>query len=45
LLRNNPAEVPDIADWRTLVAELPGSHVALIERDLQMQQKMRNRAP
>jgi Rhamnan synthesis protein F len=45
LLRKNPAKVPDIADWRTVVAGLPGGDVAMIERDLQLQKQMRNRAP
>jgi hypothetical protein len=45
LLRKNPAEVPDIADWRTVVASLSTPDVAVIERDLQLQQKLRNRAP
>jgi hypothetical protein len=45
LLRKNPTEVPDIADWRRIVAELPHGDVAMIERDLQLQPSIRNRAP
>jgi hypothetical protein len=45
LLRKNPTEVPDIADWRTVVGGLPGGSVAMIERDLQLQRGMRDRAP
>jgi len=45
LLRKNPAEVPDIIDWRQVVAGLPGSDVAMIDRDLQLQQVIRNRVP
>jgi hypothetical protein len=43
LLRDNPANVEDISDWRAAVSHLEGEHIATIERDLQ--QKMRNRAP
>jgi hypothetical protein len=45
LLRKNPTGVPDIADWRSVVARLPHGDVAMIERDLQLQWSMRNRAP
>jgi hypothetical protein len=43
LLRKNPSGVPDVAHWRSVVADLPGADVAMIERDLQL--KMRHRAP
>jgi hypothetical protein len=43
LLRKNPTAVPDVAHWRSVVADLPGADVAMIERDLQL--KMRHRAP
>jgi hypothetical protein len=45
LLRKNPAGVPDIADWRSVVAGLPSGDVGMIERDLQLQYRMRDRAP
>jgi hypothetical protein len=45
MLRKNPTEVPDIADWRSVVAGLPGGDVGMIERDLQLQTRMRNHAP
>jgi hypothetical protein len=45
LLRKNPTEVPDIADWRSVVAGLPGGDVSMIERDLQLQYRIRDRAP
>jgi len=31
LLRQNPTEVPDIADWRSVVAGLPGADLAIID--------------
>jgi hypothetical protein len=43
LLRKNPTNVPDVADWRSVAAEIPGADLAMIERDLQLQ--MRNRSP
>jgi hypothetical protein len=45
LLRKNPTDVPDIADWRSVVAGLPGGDVGMIERDLQRQSWIRDRAP
>ena len=45
LLRDNPTEVPDVPDWRMVVAGLPGDKVSMIERDLQLQQRIRNRVP
>jgi hypothetical protein len=45
LLRKNPTAVPDIADWRSVIAALPEGDVSMIERDLQLHPKMRNRAP
>jgi hypothetical protein len=45
LLRKNPTDVPDIADWRSVVASLPGGDVGMIERDLQRQYWIRDRAP
>ena len=45
LLRHNPTEVPDVPDWRMVVARLPGDNVSMIERDLQLQQRIRNRVP
>jgi Rhamnan synthesis protein F len=45
LLRANPTKVPDIVDWRAVVSSLPGGDVAMIERDLQLQPNIRNRAP
>jgi hypothetical protein len=43
LLRKNPTAVPDVADWRSVVADLTGADVTMIERDLQL--KLRHRAP
>ena len=43
LLRENPTDVPDVADWRAVLAELPDADIGMIERDLQ--HKMRNRSP
>jgi Rhamnan synthesis protein F len=43
LLRENPTMVPDVADWRSVVADLPDADTTMIERDLQL--KMRHRAP
>ncbi len=43
LLRDNPAHVQDVADWREVVATLNPSCLALIERDLQ--RVMKNRSP
>ena len=45
LLRKNPTQVPDITDWRSVLAELPGADVAMIERDLQLQETILDRAP
>lgn len=42
LLRENPAEIADVTDWRE-VAHTIGADISLIERDLQ--RVMRNRAP
>lgn len=43
LLRDNPTNVPDVADWRTAIAGFPEADLAMIERDLQ--RRMRNRVP
>jgi hypothetical protein len=43
LLRENPSDVADVADWREVVAGLPGADLATIERHLQG--KMRGRPP
>jgi hypothetical protein len=43
LLHSNPTEVPDVADWRRVLADLPGADVAVIERDLR--RRLRHRAP
>ncbi|HEY1933312.1 MAG TPA: rhamnan synthesis F family protein [Acetobacteraceae bacterium] len=43
LLLSNATDVPDIADWRGVLADLPGADVAVIERDLR--RKLRHRAP
>jgi hypothetical protein len=43
LLRKNPSQVPDVADWRQVLADIPGADLAMIERHLQLQ--MRNRSP
>jgi lipopolysaccharide biosynthesis protein len=45
MLRKNPTEVPDIVDWRNIVAALSGGDVEMIERDLQLQHKRLRRAP
>ncbi len=45
LLRKNPTEVPDIIDWRSVLTDLPAADIAIIERDLQMQATILNRAP
>jgi hypothetical protein len=45
MLRKNPAGVPDIADWRSVVATLPDGDVEMIERDLQLQSGKRLCAP
>jgi hypothetical protein len=43
LLTKNPTDVPDVADCRRVVAEIPGADLAMIERDLRL--RMRNRSP
>jgi ribosomal protein L30/L7E len=43
LIRKNPTGVPDVADWRYIVANMPGADPEIIERDLK--QKIRNRSP
>jgi hypothetical protein len=43
LIRENPSGVPDVADWRYMVANIPGADSEVIERDLK--QKIRNRSP
>jgi lipopolysaccharide biosynthesis protein len=43
LIRKNPTGVPDVADWRYVVANIPGADPEVIERDLK--QKIRNRSP
>ncbi|MBV8096968.1 MAG: lipopolysaccharide biosynthesis protein, partial [Acetobacteraceae bacterium] len=43
LLRDNPGEVADVADWRVIVEQQLKADVATIERDLQ--RSLRNRAP
>jgi lipopolysaccharide biosynthesis protein len=43
LLRNNPGDVPDAADWRDVVRGRMGADTTLIERDLQ--RIVRNRTP
>jgi hypothetical protein len=43
LLRKNPTQVPDVADWRSVLANIPGADRTMIERHLQLQ--MRNRSP
>ena len=43
LLRENPAGVLDVLDWREVISSLPDADIAVIERDLQA--KMRNRVP
>jgi hypothetical protein len=43
LLRENPADVSDVSDWRSVVSHLDGVDITIIERDLQ--QRMRNRSP
>jgi hypothetical protein len=43
LIRKNPTGVPDVADWRYVVANIPGADSEVIERDLK--QKIRNRSP
>ncbi len=43
LLRRNPTQVPDVADWIAVVAEMPGADTTTIERDLQVM--MRNHSP
>jgi hypothetical protein len=43
LLRKNPTGVPDVADWRYVVAQIPEADPSVIEQDLK--QKIRNRSP
>ena len=43
LLRKNPTKVPDVADWRSVLATLPGVDTAMIEKDLR--QKTYNQSP
>lgn len=43
LLRDNPSDVADVADWRDEVATISPRHVQLIEQDLRL--VLRNRAP
>ena len=43
LLRDNPTEVPDVAEWRDVAAEISELSLAPIERDLQ--RTLKNRAP
>ena len=43
LLKRNPTGVPDITDWRSVVANMPIADVELIDRDLK--QKIRNKFP
>lgn len=43
LLHSNPTDVPDVADWRSVLRELPGADLPVIERDLQ--RRLRGRAP
>jgi lipopolysaccharide biosynthesis protein len=43
LLRDNPGDVPDAADWREVVQGRTGADTTLIERDLQ--RIVRNRTP
>jgi lipopolysaccharide biosynthesis protein len=43
LLRENPAKVPDVTDWREVAQQTLGADISLIELDLQ--RVMRNRAP
>ncbi len=43
LLRDNPTRVPDVVEWRDVVAEIAETSLAPIERDLQ--RTLRNRTP
>jgi hypothetical protein len=43
LIRKNPTGVPDVADWRCMVANIPGADSDVIEQDLK--QKIHNRSP
>ena len=43
LLRDNPSQVPDVVEWRGVVAELSDRSLAPIERDLQ--RTLKNRTP
>jgi hypothetical protein len=43
LLRRNPTEVPDVADWYSVLTTIPGADAETIERDLR--QKIRDRTP
>ena len=43
LLRDNPTHVPDVVEWRDVVAELSQVSLGPIERDLQ--RTLKNRAP
>lgn len=43
LIRKNPTDVPDVADWHYIVASIPGADPEIIERDLK--QNIRNRSP
>ena len=43
LLRDNPTEVPDVAEWREVAAAHHATNLAPIERDLQ--RTLKNRTP
>ena len=43
LLRDNPSEVPDVAEWRDVAAAQQATNLAPIERDLQ--RTLKDRAP
>ena len=43
LLRDNPSRVPDVVEWRDVVAELSNANLAPIDRDLQ--RTLKNRTP
>jgi hypothetical protein len=43
LLRDNPTEVSDVADWRDVVVQMLGGDPTLIDRDLQ--RVLKNQAP
>jgi hypothetical protein len=43
LLRDNPTSVPDVMEWREVVAQTSGADISTIERDLQL--VVRNSAP